>query len=135
MKTSRFLRHTARRHRLTTDANPARGDVWAVRFDPSEGDEIRKVRPAVVMTTRGAGRMRLQIVVPITGWQPQFERYFWMVRLDPTPENGLDKPSAADSFQVKSISLNRFQERWGSLTDDQVKEIAAGIALCVGYSP
>jgi mRNA interferase MazF len=45
-----------------------RGDIWTIRFDPSEGDEIQKIRPAVVMTVAGAGKMRLQIVVPITGW-------------------------------------------------------------------
>ena len=62
-----------------------RGEVWAVRFDPSEGDEIGKVRPAVVMTAHTAGRMQLHIVVPITGWQPQFSRYFWMDIFCPPP--------------------------------------------------
>ncbi len=112
-----------------------RGDVWEVRFDPSEGDEIRKIRPAVVMTVSGAGRMRLHIVVPITGWQTQFDRYFWMVHLLPTPTNGLSKESAADTFQIKSISVNRFLHRLGSLSDDTLTEIAAAVALCVGYSP
>jgi mRNA interferase MazF len=81
----------------------SRGDVWSVRFDPTEGDEIQKIRPAVVMTAQGVGRMRLHIVVPITGWQSQFSRYFWMIRLIASSANGLAKESAADAFQVKSI--------------------------------
>jgi len=112
-----------------------RGDVWEVRFDPSEGDEIRKIRPAVVMTGKGVGRMQLHIVVPITSWQPQFARYFWMIHLVPTPTNGLSKESAADAFQVKSLSINRFQGKVGVLTSDEMDEIAAAIALCVGYIP
>ena len=56
-----------------------RGEVWEVRFDPSEGDEIRKIRPAVVMNVQSAGRMHLQIVVPITGWHSAFSNYFWMM--------------------------------------------------------
>jgi mRNA interferase MazF len=116
-------------------SEPSRGEVWEVRFDPSEGDEIRKIRPAVVMTVQGAGRMRLQIVVPITGWRPTFERYFWMVHLMPTSENGLSKESAADVFQVKSLSTNRLQRKIGALKTDTVTEIAAAIALCVGYQP
>ena len=44
----------------------ARGEVREIRFDPSEGDEIKKVRPAVVMNVETAGRMQLHIVVPIT---------------------------------------------------------------------
>ncbi len=112
-----------------------RGDIWTIRFDPSEGDEIQKMRPAVVMTTAGAGKMRLQIVVPVTGWQPQFSRYFWMVRLMPDEENGLSKDSAADAFQVKSLSVNRFQRKLGTVTAGQLYEISAAIALCVGYTP
>ena len=116
-----------------TDA--LRGEIWDVRFDPSEGDEIRKVRPAVVMTAHSAGRMQLHIVVPITGWQPQFSRYFWMVHLLPIAENGLSKESAADAFQVKSLSVSRFQNRLGKLTDVETEEITAAIMLCIGYVP
>ena len=111
-----------------------RGDIWTIRFDPSEGDEIQKIRPAVVMTATGAGKIRLQIVVPITAWQVQFSRYFWMVQLNPDEQNGLSKDSAADAFQVKSLSVNRFQRKLGSATEDQLKEISTAIALCVGYS-
>jgi len=111
-----------------------RGDIWAIRFDPSEGDEIQKIRPAVVMTAAGAGKIRLQIVVPITGWQPQFSRYFWMVQLKSDEQNGLSKDSAVDTFQVKSLSVNRFQRKLGSVTKEQLKEISTAIALCVGYS-
>lgn len=111
-----------------------RGDIWTIRFDPSEGDEIQKIRPAVVMTTAGAGKMRLHIVVPITGWQPQFSRYFWMVQLTSDEQNGLSKDSAADAFQVKSLSVNRFQRKLGRITEEHLKEISTAIALCVGYS-
>lgn len=87
------------------------------------------------MTVQGAGRMKLHIVVPITGWQTQFARYFWMVRLLPSSTNGLTKESAADAFQVKSISVNRFQDKIGELMADEVDDIAAAVALCVGYRP
>jgi mRNA interferase MazF len=112
-----------------------RGEIWEVRFDPSEGDEIRKIRPAVVMTNPLAGKMQLQIVVPITGWKPGFVRYFWMLHLFPNPINGLAKESAADAFQVKSLSTNPFQHRIGELLSDEIEEIATSIALCVGYPP
>jgi mRNA interferase MazF len=112
-----------------------RGELWMVRFDPSEGDEIRKVRPAVVMTAVSAGRIALHIVVPVTGWQPSFSNYSFIVRLTPTITNGLTKESAANAFQVKSIALSRFQSKLGSVTADELDEIAAAIALCVGYQP
>lgn len=110
-----------------------RGDIWTIRFDPSEGDEIQKIRPAVVMTVADAGKIRLHIVVPITGWQPQFSRYFWVVQLIADQQNGLSKDSAADAFQVKSLSVNRFQRKLGIVTEEQLKEISTAIALCIGY--
>ena len=115
--------------------NALRGEIWDVRFDPSEGDEIRKVRPAVIVNNAGVGRMQLRIVVPITGWQPQFISYFWMVKLVPTSLNGLSKASVADCFQVKSVSVNRFQRKSGQITADEMRAITAAIALCIGYNP
>jgi mRNA interferase MazF len=116
-------------------AMPERGEIWLVRFDPSEGDEIRKIRPAAVMTASGIGKIRLHIVIPITGWQPQFARYAWMIKLTPESVNGLSKESAADAFQIKSVSIDRFQSRVGHLSEQLTQSIAAAVALCIGYSP
>lgn len=115
------------------EINPIRGEIWQIRFDPSEGDEIGKVRPAVVMNVQSAGRMRLRIVVPLTGWQPQFERYFWMTLIQPSSQSGLSKESSADAFQLKSLSINRFVRKIGVLSDAQLQAITAAIILCVGH--
>jgi hypothetical protein len=47
---------------MTTNPTPTRGKVWRVRFDPAEGDEIKKVRTAVVVSEDAVGRLRLKIV-------------------------------------------------------------------------
>lgn len=39
--------------------NPQRGEVWCVEFDPARGDEIRKLRPAVVVSVATAGKLAL----------------------------------------------------------------------------
>lgn len=114
-------------------STPSRGDVWNVRFDPSEGDEQQKIRPAVVVSVPSVGRLQLRIVVPITDWKPRYARFPWFVLVAATPHNGLVKDSGADAFQTKSVSLLRFQRKRGSLTAAQMDEIAAAIALCVGY--
>ena len=112
---------------------PARGEVWEVAFDPAVGAEIRKTRPAVVIHARNIGRLPLCIVVPLTEWKPLFVGCIWFIPLAPTAENGLGKPSAADAFQVKSLSEARLRRRLGRLTDDEITAIAAAIALCVGH--
>jgi len=44
-----------------------RGEVWWVEFDPSVGSEIRKTRPAVIVSNDSANRnLARVIVIPIT---------------------------------------------------------------------
>jgi len=106
--------------------------VWWIAFNPSVGSELRKVRPAVVLNIAAVGKLPLRIVVPITEWDPKWAGVPWILPLLPSARNGLAKDSAADCFQVKSLSLERFQSKMGSLEPIEVEEVAAGVALCVG---
>ena len=115
--------------------NPQRGEVWQVSFDPAKGEEIQKTRPAVVVNPDSIGRLGLRIIVPVTGWLKTYQKYVWMVPLTQRPETGLSKPSAADSSQVKSLSVQRFTKKLGTVTAQELDDIAAAIALCVGYNP
>ena len=69
--------------------NPQRGEVWRVQLDTTLGDEMGKTRPAVVMNVAEVGRLALRIVVPLTGWRPEFTQWPWMVPLVPIAKNGL----------------------------------------------
>jgi mRNA interferase MazF len=109
-----------------------RGEVWAVNFNLSIGAEIQKIRPAVVMSIPEVGLLPLVIVVPVTEWRPVFALRSWFVRLSPTAQNGLGKESAADAFQVKSVSESRLVRRLGSLAEEETDLIGEAIALCVG---
>lgn len=111
---------------------PKRGEIWRVRFDPARGAEIGKERPAVVVSANHIGRLPLRIVVPVTGWDPRFATYPWLVRLPACRRSGLSKESGADCFQVKSISLERFQDRVGEIDAEDLEDISAAIAICIG---
>ena len=113
------------------DAGPKRGEIWRVDFEPVQGSETGKERPAVVISDERLGRLPVRIVVPITGWNERYRRHLWMTELTPHSDNGLNKPSAADALQVRTVSLERLIERLGTLPPTVLDEIASGIALCV----
>lgn len=111
---------------------PKRGEVWNVNFDPPQGAEMGKTRPALVISEDTIGRLPLRIVVPITDWKTGYANWPWFVHLVPSSTNGLLKESGADAFQVKSVSEKRFVKRLGTLTAAQMDDIAAAVAICVG---
>lgn len=113
-------------------AQPSRGEIWLVRFNPQIGAEIEKMRPAVVVSIDAVGRLPLRIVVPVTAWSNDYVQTPWMIHLKPTGGNGLTKESAADAFQVKSVSLRRFDRRLGRVSAEQLDEITQAVALCIG---
>jgi mRNA interferase MazF len=113
--------------------NPMRGEVWRVQFDPKVGQEIQKTRPAIVVGVDEIGRTGLRIVVPVMHWDDKYDSILWFTYLAPSKNNGLEKESAADSSQVKSVSLERFSEKIGVLDADQIHEITSAIALCIGF--
>ncbi|WP_008313238.1 type II toxin-antitoxin system PemK/MazF family toxin [Leptolyngbya sp. PCC 6406] len=113
--------------------NPRRGDIWLVDLDPTRGQEIRKTRPVVVISTDIFAPIPLRIVIPITTWQDKFDRRPFMVKLPATENNGLAKDSAANVLQVRSLSTQRFTQRLGKLEPDLIQEILAGLLICVDY--
>lgn len=112
--------------------NPLRGEIWWINFDPTVGAEIQKVRTAVVVSLDSIGKLPLRIVVPITGWDDRYASNPWLVHISKSSINKLTKESAADCFQVKSVSLNRFSSKLGSLSSAELEEICAAIQLCIG---
>lgn len=111
-------------------AEVRRGEVWDINFDPQVGDEIAKVRPAVVLDV-GSARLELRIVVPLTGWRPEFAGNISKIRIDPSRPSGLTKESAADAYQIKSVSVRRFIRKRGELPDATVDDIAAAVAALI----
>jgi mRNA interferase MazF len=117
---------------MVTVPAPSRGEVWLVNFDPAVGGEIRKLRPAIVVSVDTIGRLPLRLVVPVTDWKSQYADYPWFIELSFNSANGLIKRSGADAFQTKSISMARFVRKLGSVTTPEIDAVASAIALCVG---
>jgi mRNA interferase MazF len=111
-----------------------RGEIWIVNFDPTIGAEIKKKRPAVIISSDAVGILPVKLVVPITEWDARFSSNVWHVRVDPNRQNSLTKPSAVDALQVRGVDIQRLIVCIGRLSPDQLAEIAAAIAAVVEYA-
>ena len=62
------------------------GDVWWVNFDPSVGGEIRKKRPAVIVSNNAANQFLNRVqAIPLTS---NVDKYT-VLQIKPEIENGL----------------------------------------------
>lgn len=114
---------------MITHAEPRRGEIWMVDFNPTIGAEIQKIRPAIVISSNALGRLPLKVVVPITGWRQELAGNSWHLELQPTVTNGLAKRSAVDALQVRSVSRARFQRRLGRVTERELEAAVKALAI------
>ncbi len=104
------------------------GEIWLINLDPTVGSEIQKTRPAIIVNDDALGKLPLKIIVPITDWKDRYEAAPWMTKIEPDKQNGLTKASAADSFQIRSVSQERFVKCLGSVSEKTMDKIRIGLA-------
>jgi mRNA interferase MazF len=42
------------------------GEIWLINLDPAFGTEIKKTRPAIIVSDDSLGKLPLKVIVPIT---------------------------------------------------------------------
>jgi len=94
-----------------------RGEIWLVRLDPTEGSKIAKTRPALIVSNDDIGILPLRVIVPITDWKERYLDRAWMIKILSNSETGIQKESAADTFQIRSIACSRFIQKLGKLSE------------------
>jgi len=109
-----------------------RGEIWRISLDPSIGAEIRKTRPALILSVDAIGSLPLRVVVPITGWKDKFTQATWLVGIEPGSANNLEKPSAADTFQVRSVSETRFVDLLGMVSATDMARVEDAVRIVLG---
>jgi mRNA interferase MazF len=112
-----------------------RGEVWLINLDPTVGAEIKKTRPVIIVSSDAIGVLPLRVVVPLTDWKDHYQQAAWMIKISPNESNGLTKDSAADAFQIRSVSTTRFVRKMGDISQDDLKKIVNAVGLVVEYTP
>jgi len=112
-------------------AKPRRGEIWLVNLDPTIGAEIKKTRPAVIISSGSVGILPVRLIAPITGWDDRYSGNIWHVLITPDTNNNLSKPSAVDVLQIRGIDTARLVHRIGKLGQKTVREITVALAAVV----
>jgi mRNA interferase MazF len=100
-----------------------RGDVYWVNFDPSLGGEIRKTRPAIILSNNAANLALNRVqVVPITSKTDRVYPGEAFVEL-----KGEKRKAMAD--QLTTVSKQRLGNKLGTIAADDMTRVETAIAV------
>jgi mRNA interferase MazF len=103
-----------------------RGEVWWVEFDPSVGSEIRKTRPAVIVSNNAANRQLARVVVvPLTSNTDRQYPGEAVVSID-----GKNGKAMAD--QIMAADKARLKTQLGSLSKSDLIAVETAIKVHLG---
>ena len=106
--------------------SPRRGDVFWVNLDPVIGTEIRKTRPAVIVSNDSCNRYGARLVVlPITSNVDSLYPGEAMVDVK-------GRPGRALGDQIRSIDKRRLKAKVSRLTADEMARIEEALAITLG---
>lgn len=124
-----------------------RGDIVWVNLDPTIGDEVakrcdpasaqdarerapRQTRPClIIQNDLGNRHSKKTIVAPFL----KAKNYPFIVNVAPTSQNGLDKERGLDLSHIRSVSIQRINNKLGSIEGKYWSEIKKAILIQLGF--
>ncbi len=110
-----------------THSEILRGDVWWVSLDPTQGAEIKKTRPCLVVSHDTLNKhRRTVIVVPISSSAKPHPPITVSVTCQ-------GQPAVAITDQIRAVAKHRMKSRIESVSGDDIKSVedAVSTVLCL----
>ena len=105
---------------------PERGDIYWVRLDPTVGSEIKKKRPAVIISNDTANQVSpLVIAAPVTSKASRVYPFEVSINL-----NGTKGKVLLD--QLRSIDKLRIGAKLGSVNEQTLDQIDEALRIALG---
>jgi mRNA interferase MazF len=100
-------------------------DVVQINLNPTRGQEQKKIRPCVVINVHP--KLQLITVFPITDSLNKNGKVF--VKIKNLKTAGLSKPSVIDTYQIRTLSVDRIVKKMGQVSAEEIFECRKLIAL------
>lgn len=108
-----------------------RGDIVWVNLDPTIGDETANTRPClIIQNDLGNRHSRKTIVAPFL----KAKSYPFVVNVAPSQQNGLDKERGLDLSHISSVSIQRINNKLGTIEARYWPEIEKAVLLQLGFN-
>jgi mRNA interferase MazF len=108
-------------------ARPRRGDVFWVKLDPAHGTEIRKIRPAVIISNDSCNRYGSRVIVlPITSNVSSLFPGEAMIEIQ-------GRPARALGDQMRSLDKSRLGARIGTLSPAELSAVEEAVLITLGF--
>lgn len=99
------------------DKFPKNGEVWFVNFDPAVGTEIKKTRPAVVVSNNNANKFLERVqVLPITSNTQKVYPCECVIHIK-------DKTGKVMADQIMTVSKRRLYKKICALESSDMAEV------------
>jgi mRNA interferase MazF len=108
---------------------PRRGDVYWVALDPTQGTEIRKTRPAVIVSNDSCNTYGDRVVVlPVTSNVESLYPGEALVTVD-------GKPARVLGDQIRSLDKSRLRYRIGVLGSAEMSAVGEALQITLDLLP
>ena len=98
-----------------------RGEIWWVNLDPTQGSEIKKTRPCLVLSHDTLNRLRRTVeVVPLSSAAKPHPPIT-------IPVTCQGKPAVAIIDQVRAVAKHRLKSRIEAASNQDIRDVADGI--------
>jgi mRNA interferase MazF len=110
-------------------ARPRRGDVFWVVLDPARRTEIRKTRPAVIISNDSCNQYGTRVIVlPVTSNVASLFPGEAMIEIQ-------GRPARVLGDQIRSVDKSRLGARIGALSPAELLAVEEAVLITLGFPP
>ncbi len=112
---------------------PKRGEIYLVPFDPAQGSEINKTRPALILQNNLGNQFSPITIVAALTSKTGHRRFPFQVFIS-APEGGIEVDSIIQLNQIRTVDKQRLTRRLGVVSSETMILVERAILISLGIT-